>query len=361
MWPDRRLLDLIGIELPIVQAPMAGASGSAMAIAVSAAGALGSLPCAMLDAAGVRAEIELIRRHTAKPFNLNFFCHRPAPPEPGREAAWKAHLSPYYAELGLDPDTASPTVNRAPFDESTCTLVEEIKPEVLSFHFGLPEPSLLSRAKALGCKVLSSATSMAEARWLEDNGCDAIIAQGFEAGGHRGQFLTETITTQVGTLALVPQLVDAVGVPVVAAGGIADGRGIAAAFALGAAGVQKSGWKPCATWLSRRRHYREYMTVVTTPWGLSSFPGMFIYAFRLPSIARPPWVHSRRDAAAPRLASLTRRQCRRRRLWALDYGDGRAVLGVKHWRPSYPSYWATFCLNQKAAGWQHRRRSSSTA
>jgi nitronate monooxygenase len=238
MWPNRRLLDLVGIELPIVQAPMAGANGSAMAIAASEAGGLGSLPCAMLDAAKVRAEIGVIRQQTAKPVNVNFFCHTPTEPDPEREAAWRARLSAYYTELGLDPSAAAPAVNRAPFDEAMCEIVEDLKPEVVSFHFGLPAPDLTSRVKASGCRVFSSATTVEEARWLEDHGCDAIIAQGYEAGGHRGMFQGDDIATQAGTLALVPQVVDAVKLPVIAAGGIADGRGIAAAFALGAAGAQ---------------------------------------------------------------------------------------------------------------------------
>ena len=238
MWPDRRLLELLGIDLPIVQAPMAGASGSAMAIAASAAGGLGSLPCAMLDADQIRAEIGVIRQQTAKPFNVNFFCHAPAEPDPDRDAAWKARLVEYYGEFGLDADASVPAVNRAPFDEAMCGIVEDLKPDVVSFHFGLPAPALLDRVKATGCVVLSSATTADEARWLEAKGCDAIIAQGFEAGGHRGIFLGDDVSTQAGTMALVPQVADAVKVPVIAAGGIADGRGIAAAFALGAAGVQ---------------------------------------------------------------------------------------------------------------------------
>ena len=238
MWPDRSLLDLIGIELPVIQAPMAGANGSAMAIAVSEAGGLGSLPCGMFDTAKARAEIVAIRKGTTKPININFFCHTPPKPDPDRDAAWKERLAGYYTEFGLDTSASAPAVNRAPFDAAMCEIVEEHKPEVVSFHFGLPEQALLSRVKASGCLVLSSATTVEEARWLEDHGCDAIIAQGYEAGAHRGMFLTDDIETQPGTFALVPQVVDAVKVPVIAAGGIADGRGIAAAFVLGAAGAQ---------------------------------------------------------------------------------------------------------------------------
>lgn len=238
MWPNRRLLDLLGIEVPIIQAPMAGASGSEMAVATSEAGGLGSLPCAMLGVDEVRAELGVIRQRTSNPINVNFFCHTPAPPDAEREAAWKERLAAYYAELDLDASDSTPGAGREPFDEAMCEVVEELRPEVVSFHFGLPDHSLLSRVKASGCLVLSSATTVEEALWLEANGCDAIIAQGYEAGGHRGMFLTDDLSTQVGTLALVPQAVDAVRVPVIAAGGIADGRGIAAAFALGAAGVQ---------------------------------------------------------------------------------------------------------------------------
>lgn len=238
MWPNREVLDLLGIEVPIIQAPMAGAGGSEMAVATSEAGGLGSLPCAMLDADEIRAEIGGIRQRTSKPINVNFFCHTPSQPDAEREAAWREHLAAYYTELGLDNSDSAPSVSRDPFDDAMCEVVEEFKPEVVSFHFGLPERSLLDRVKAAGCVVLSSATTVEEARWLEDRGCDAIVAQGYEAGGHRGMFLTGDVSTQVGTFALVPQVVDAVTVPVIAAGGIADGRGIAAAFALGAAGVQ---------------------------------------------------------------------------------------------------------------------------
>ncbi|KJK18049.1 NAD(P)H-dependent flavin oxidoreductase [Pseudomonas sp. NPDC087612] len=237
-WPDTRLLDLLGIELPILQAPMAGSTGSAMAIAVSNAGGLGSLPCATLSLDQIRAELQAFSEASNGPLNLNFFCHQPPQPDPERDAAWKQALKPYYLELGADFDAPTPVSNRAPFDDASCQLVEHYKPAVVSFHFGLPEASLLKRVKATGAKVLSSATTVDEALWLEDHGCDAIIAMGYEAGGHRGMFLSSNLTTQVGTLALVPQIVDAVKVPVIAAGGIGDHRGIVAALALGASAVQ---------------------------------------------------------------------------------------------------------------------------
>lgn len=238
MWPDRRIQDLLGIELPIIQAPMAGSVGSEIVIAVSEAGGLGSLPCAMLSPEQMRNELGIIRQRTSRPINLNFFCHQPARADPARETTWKQRLESYYLELGLDPQAPVPAVARAPFDSAMCDLVQEFRPEVVSFHFGLPERALLDRVKATGAKIISSATTVDEARWLEDQGCNAIIAQGYEAGGHRGVFLTDDISTQAGTMALVPQVVDAVRVPVIAAGGIADARGIVAAFVLGASAVQ---------------------------------------------------------------------------------------------------------------------------
>jgi nitronate monooxygenase len=238
MWPDDRLQRLLRIELPILQAPMAGANGSAMAIAVSQAGGLGALPCAMLSVENARAEFEKIRAATSKPINVNFFCHTPPAPDAAREEAWRRKLLPYYQELGLDPNALQKGAARTPFNDAMCEVVEHFRPEVVSFHFGLPEPALLSRVKKAGAKVLGSATSVAEARWLEERGADAIIAQGYEAGGHRGMFLSEDLSSQVGTMALVPQIADAVKVPVIASGGIGDARGIAAAFLLGAAGVQ---------------------------------------------------------------------------------------------------------------------------
>lgn len=229
---------LFDIEFPIVQAPMAGAQGSAMAVAVSNAGGLGSLPAAMLTPEGLRSELQALTAQTQRPYNLNFFAHTPPATDPAREAQWRAALAPYYAEFGIDAARIAPGAGRAPFTAEAADLIEAFKPPVVSFHFGLPAPALLARVKAWGAKVVSSATTVAEARWLAAHGADAIIAQGIEAGGHRGIFLNDDLTTQIGTMALLPQVVRAVKLPVIAAGGIADRDGVAAALALGAAGVQ---------------------------------------------------------------------------------------------------------------------------
>jgi len=232
------LRTLLGIDLPLIQAPMAGVQGSALAIAVSRAGGLGSLPCAMLAPDAMRAELAAIRAGTSRPFNVNFFCHVPPPPDAAREAAWRARLAPYYAQFGIDAAGIPAGPGRRPFDDDAAALLAEFAPPVVSFHFGLPSASLLARVKAWGATVLSSATTVDEACWLEDHGADIVIAQGLEAGGHRGLFLTDDLATQIGTFALLPQVVRAVRVPVIAAGGIADAPGVAAAMALGAAGVQ---------------------------------------------------------------------------------------------------------------------------
>jgi nitronate monooxygenase len=231
------LTDSLGIELPILQAPMAGVQGSALAIAVSSAGGLGALPCAMLHAA-VEAEVASIRAATDRPFNLNFFCHVPPVFDAERERRWREVLSPYYEEFGIAVDDISDSPSRAPFDGAAAALVEALRPPVVSFHFGLPAPALLARVRATGARIVASATTVDEARWLDGRGVDAIIAQGLEAGGHRGMFLGSDATAQLGTFALLPQVVTAVGVPVIAAGGIADASGVAAALALGASAVQ---------------------------------------------------------------------------------------------------------------------------
>jgi len=236
-WPNRRLLDLLKIDHPIIQAPMGGGHiSSDMPVAVCGSGGLGSFPCSALTPAQVRDVATKIRAQTTKPLNLNFFCHV-TQRDAALEAAWLKRLATYYAELGVDPPDF-PTRTRPPFNAEMCDMVVELRPEVVSFHFGLPERSLVDRLKAAGCVILSSATTVTEARWLEEHGVDAVIAQGVEAGGHRAMFLTSEPESQLGTLALVPQVLDAVKVPVIAAGGIADGRSIAAALALGASAVQ---------------------------------------------------------------------------------------------------------------------------
>lgn len=232
------LTQRLGIEFPLLQAPMAGVQGSALAIAVAEGGGLGALPCAMLSPQAMSDELERIRAQTTRPLNVNFFCHLPPEADPDRDARWHQALAPYYGELGLDIDSVPSGAGRRPFDHPACDVLETFRPEVVSFHFGLPSPALLERVKAWGATVLSSATTVEEALWLEANGADAVIAQGLEAGGHRGMFLTQDLTTQVGTLALLPQVKAAVSVPVIAAGGIADARGVAAALALGADAVQ---------------------------------------------------------------------------------------------------------------------------
>ena len=244
----QRLLALLGTELPLIQAPMAGVQGSAMAVAVSNAGALGSLPCAMLAPDAIRAELDKIKAGTDKPYNVNFFCHTPPVPDAAAEARWREALAPCYAEHGIDPSTIPAGAGRLPFSTDSADVLEGYRPKVVSFHFGLPSPELLKRVKSWGSTVLSSATTVAEARWLEAHGADAIICQGVEAGGHRGVFLFDemrphpchplTLAGQQGTFTLLPQIVAAVKCPVIAAGGIVDAATVRAAMNLGAAGVQ---------------------------------------------------------------------------------------------------------------------------
>jgi nitronate monooxygenase len=238
MWPSCRLLDLLRVEHPIIQAPMAGAMDGELVAAVSEAGGLGCLPCAMLNPEQLREEIAKIRTRTKKPIAVSFFCHVAPVPNNAREAAWRERLAPYYRELEIDPSAPVPFANRAPFDEALLEAVLDTRPEVVGFHFGLPPAPLYAKLKKEGFPIIGSATTVVEARWLAEHGIDGVIAQGYEAGGHRGMFLTDNVATQVGTFALVPQVRDAVSVPVIAAGGISDARGIAAAFALGADGVQ---------------------------------------------------------------------------------------------------------------------------
>ena len=271
----KTLTSLLRTEWPLIQAPMAGVQGAALAMAVSNAGGLGSLPGAMLTPEALLGELTTLAQGTSRPWNLNFFCHTPPVPDAAREARWRETLAPFYAEAGLDIGAVPAGAGRVPFSHAVADLVEPFRPPVMSFHFGLPAPDLLARVKGWGSVVLSSATTVEEALWLAAHGADAVIAQGLEAGGHRGIFLTDTsprassslrgepgapplrgslppvgadpawggpapdhLTTQMGTFALLPQIVAAVDVPVIAAGGIADAAGVAAAMSLGAAGVQ---------------------------------------------------------------------------------------------------------------------------
>ena len=232
------ILQLLGVEKPFIQAPMAGADTPDMALSTARAGGLGSLACAMLTPAQIVDAFAYIRQHTDKPINLNFFCHKQADKSAEQQARWKIRLAGYYKEFGVDPDNIAPSTARAPFDETFCKVAEDLRPGVISFHFGLPHETLLRRVKDAGNIVLSSATTAEEAVWLEQHGCDIIIAQGSEAGGHRGMFLTQDLSAQKNTVDLLPQIIAAVSVPVVAAGGLADKQSINGALSLGAAAVQ---------------------------------------------------------------------------------------------------------------------------
>ena len=237
MWKDRRLCDLLDSDYPIIQAPMAGATTPEMAIAAANAGAIGSLGCAMQTPDAVRSDMTQVRRGTNRSINLNFFVHTPPCANSDRAKAAQDRLAGWYDRLdaGNMPDAVE---THFPFDTAMCEAVATLAPKAVSFHFGLPDSAMIKALKAEGIVILSSATSVAEAQYLEENGADAIIAQGFEAGGHSGWFLPRGTAEVAGTMALVPRIVDAVKLPVIATGGIADGRGIAAALMLGAAGVQ---------------------------------------------------------------------------------------------------------------------------
>ena len=228
----------VDVELPVIQAPMAGFQGSALAVAASEAGGLGFLPCAMLTPDAINDELVAITARTQRPYGVNYFCHEPPQPDPDREREWRAALAPYYDAFGIDAATIPAGPGRQPFTSQAADVIERFRPAVVSFHFGLPSRELLERVRAWGAKIVSSATTVEDARWLEARGVDAIIAQGSEAGGHRGMFLTDDVTTQLGTLALLPQVLRAVSVPVIAAGGIADPATVKAMLSLGAAAVQ---------------------------------------------------------------------------------------------------------------------------
>ncbi|MBE7941598.1 MULTISPECIES: nitronate monooxygenase [Ramlibacter] len=230
-----RLEQLWGTRVPLIQAPMAGVQDSRLALAVGAAGALGSLPAAMMDTQRLARELRALA-DSGLPYNANFFCHVPPVPDAAVEAAWRGTLAPYYRELDVPLDAAGG--GRRPFDAEAAEVLEDFRPTVVSFHFGLPAADLLARVKARGAMVASSATTLREALWLQENGADAIIAQGLEAGGHRGHFLDRDPARQSGTLALLSQLGGRVSLPVIAAGGIADAGDVRAALAAGASAVQ---------------------------------------------------------------------------------------------------------------------------
>ncbi len=230
--------EFLGTAHPIIQAPMAGVQDSTLALAVSAAGGLGSLPCAMLSQDAIKAELETLKAQTNKPINLNFFCHTPPTPNKEAEKQWRNALQPFFSEYDIDPNNIPEGPGREPFNHDIADIIEDYKPAIISFHFGLPDKSLLARVKAWGTKIISSATTIEEALWLEANGVDGIIAQGLEAGGHRGMFLSDDLNTQMGTFALLPQIIKRVNVPVISAGGIADVHGVASALELGATAVQ---------------------------------------------------------------------------------------------------------------------------
>jgi nitronate monooxygenase len=228
---------IFGTRFPLIQAPMAGVQDSGLAIAVSTAGGLGSLPAAMLDAETLRRELQVLQR-SGLPYNVNFFCHQPPVHTAEAESAWQATLLPYYQEFGMDPAAIPASAGRRPFDDEMADVLQAFSPTVVSFHFGLPRPELLARVKSRGAFVLSSATTLDEARWLVAHGVDGVIAQGLEAGGHRGHFLDRDVTRQAKTLDLLKQLTPHIQVPLIAAGGIANAHDVQAAIAAGASAVQ---------------------------------------------------------------------------------------------------------------------------
>lgn len=236
---QNQITELFNIEIPLLLAPMAGAADSAMAIGVAKAGGLGSIACAMLSEESIRNEVAVFRKACpTKPLNLNFFCHQPVEMSSTQENIWMEALDRYYKEFHIDPTLDIPFVKRKPFDESTCQLLEELRPEVASFHFGLPAKEYIHRLKNVGIKIISSATTLEEALWLEEHGCDAIIAQGVEAGGHRGMFLSEDLSTQTKTLSLVSEILRQVRLPIIAAGGISNKSDVEKLFSIGVSAVQ---------------------------------------------------------------------------------------------------------------------------
>ena len=241
-------------SIRLIQAPMAGSQNHRLAAAVFLAGGLGSIPAAMLTAEQLQDELsafkDAIAAEKAKanakaiqlgvllPVNVNFFCHTPPTEQLEKEAAWRQQLTPLYQAHGIDPQSVGSGLGRAPFSEESLKLMGQFKPAVVSFHFGLPKAEWVQQLKSWGIQIWSSATTVQEAQWLEQQGVDAVIAQGLEAGGHRGMFLSEDLSTQMGFMALLPQIIKAVKLPVIAAGGISTAAAVSAAKALGANAVQ---------------------------------------------------------------------------------------------------------------------------
>ena len=228
---------MLNIEMPIIQAPMAGVQDWQLAVAVSNAGGLGSIPCGMLSNEQIVEEIEQFKKHSTKPYNLNFFCHDM--PELNLQAlkTWEKTLSPYFESYNIELANDVSGL-RVPFDEGIADTIEPFKPPVISFHFGLPSASLVKRVKSWGTIILSSATTLEEALWLQDNGADIIIAQGIEAGGHRALFLNDDLSTQLPTVKLLNILHQTLSIPVIAAGGIANHCDVKNMIELGASAVQ---------------------------------------------------------------------------------------------------------------------------
>ena len=232
------MFEQIGVQLPIVQAPMAGVQDAALVIAVCKAGGLGSLPCAMLTPEMVESEVNRIRAATSNPFNLNFFCHTLPEVTDSELSDWSALFAADYQKYGVDEHSINYGSVRRPFSAEFAEVVKRVKPAVVSFHFGLPSDELLAEVRESGALIFSSATTAAEAIWLEEQGVDAIIAQGVEAGGHRGIFLTDDLSSQLPTKQLLKDIVERVKVPVIAAGGVGSAQDVKDLIELGASAVQ---------------------------------------------------------------------------------------------------------------------------
>lgn len=235
----RHLTEMLGIDLPIVQAPMAGVSSPAMAAAASDAGALGSIGVGATDADGARAMMAAVRARTARPFNVNLFCHRPAVADAAVERAWIDRFRPLFADYDAEPPTRLSEIYRSFVeDEAMLRMLIEERPAVVSFHFGLPPAEAIGALRDAGIVLLATATNLAEAEAIAGSGVDAIVAQGWEAGGHRGMFDPDAEDDRLGAIALTRLLVGSIDLPVIAAGGIMEGAGIAAALDAGAAAAQ---------------------------------------------------------------------------------------------------------------------------